>query len=257
MEAQEARRCIQPERHEGVLLSSPPQYWCCRDGCHNKWTVGTETPICSIQPEKEKLILPKSYISWSAFTVWKQNPERFKREYFGNGPRLDSKYLRFGKSIASAIENGTYKESLPRLEVYSEVEFQINAEVSGVPILSYIDSYDPIKNVFREYKTGMIRNPWSAAKVYKHGQLVFYAVALRAITGKMPEYCHLDWIITDDSCDESDFWSRVAKKLKVTGNIKPFKRVFDVRELDRMEAEIVQVAKEISEAYKEYLKNQL
>jgi len=208
-----------------------------------------------MQPDTEKLILPKPHLSWSAFSVWQQNPERFKREYFANGKRLDSKFLRFGKSIASAIEDGTYKETLPRLEVYSEVEFQINADVSGVPILSYIDSYDPINNVFREYKTGTERNPWSAAKVYKHGQLVFYAVALRAITGKMPEYCHLDWIITDDSSSDGDFWDRVSKKLKVTGNIKSFRRVFDQRELDRMEKDIVRVATEISNAYKEYLKD--
>lgn len=204
-----------------------------------------------MQPDTEKLILPKPHLSWSAFSVWQQNPERFKREYFANGKRLDSKFLRFGKSIASAIEDGTYKETLPRLEVYSEVEFQINADVSGVPILSYLDTYDPQKNILREFKTGTRRNPWDARKVYKHGQLVFYAVALRAMTGKMPEYCHLDWIITDDSMESNSVFDK--GKLRVTGEIISFKRVFDNRELDRMEKDIVRVAREISDAYKKYL----
>ncbi len=206
-----------------------------------------------MEANTEKIILPKPHLSWSAFSIWTTNPERFKREYFGNGKRWDSPYLQYGKSIASAIENGTHKEILPRLEVYDQVEFQINTEIEGVPLLSYIDSYDPINNVFREYKTGMERNPWDSRKVYKHGQLVFYAVALRAITGKMPEYCHLDWIITNEECSTGSIFDRASKKPKVTGNIKSFKRTFDVRELDRMQADIIRVAKEISEAYKAYL----
>lgn len=208
-----------------------------------------------MQPDTEKLILPKPHLSWSAFSCWLQNPERFKREYFQNGKRLDSKFLQFGKSIASEIENGTYKERLPNLEVYSEVEFQINTEINGVPILSYLDTYDPERNILREFKTGTHRNPWTPAKVYKHGQLVFYAVALRSLTGKMPEYCHLDWIITDDSPRSGSVFDRSSKELRLTGHIKSFKRVFDARELDRMEKDIVRVAHEISNAYKEFLKD--
>lgn len=198
-------------------------------------------------------ILPKPHISWSAFSTWKANPDRFKREYFENGKRLDTRFLQFGKSIASAIEDGTHKDVLPNLEVYPEVEFQINAEINGVPILSYIDSYDPEKNVFREYKTGTLRNPWTPAKVYKHGQLLFYAVALKSITGKMPEYCHLDWIITDDTKESASCWDKGNKQLQLTGHIKSFKRVFDEREITRMENEIAQVAGEISKAYQTFI----
>lgn len=231
-----------------------------------------------MEPTTETLILPKPYLSWSAFSCWLQNPERFKREYFANGKRLDSKFLQFGKGIAGLVEKlcelqkelGTKELALKKLieiehldditisvltklDTDGVAEFQMNTTISNVPLLSYMDLYNEEKFVFREYKTGTIRNPWNPAKVYKHGQLVFYAVALRSLTGKMPEYCHLDWIITDDSPKTGSVFDRCGKGLRLTGNIKSFKRVFDKRELDRMEEDIVRVANEISEAYKEYI----
>lgn len=36
--------CVQPEPHEGVLLSNPPQYRCKK--CVNTWVVGKQRPIC-------------------------------------------------------------------------------------------------------------------------------------------------------------------------------------------------------------------
>ena len=186
-------------------------------------------------------------------TVWKQNPERYKREYFMNQKRLDTRFLRFGKMIANSIETGDIGEVLPDLVVYSTTEFQINAEVNGVPVLSYLDSYDIEKNVFRENKTGLKHNPWTPAKVFKHGQLLFYATSLRALVGKMPEYCHLDWIITAEEERPPSPFDKGRKDIKLTGEVKSFKREFEERELDEMEKEIRRIAEEISEAYLEFL----
>jgi len=202
---------------------------------------------------QNKLILPKPHLSWSALSCWLSNPARFRKEYFEAGQKLDTKYFRFGKGIAEMIEEGKHKELLPDLIVYEKPEFEIRTTIKGVPILSYLDSYDPINNVFREVKTGKI--PWTKQRVFKHGQLVFYAVALKHSCGKTPEYCDLDWIQTKEGGMEiEDFWRSNEKQVNVTGYIKSFHREFDEREIEKMENLIVKVANEISEAYQAFLK---
>ena len=202
---------------------------------------------------KNKIILPKKHLSWSAMSCWISSPNRFRKEYFESGKKLDSKYLRFGAGIADLIAKGKHTELLPELIVYDEREYKIHTEICGIPILSFIDDYDPIKNIFREKKTGKI--PWTQAKVIKHGQLTFYATALKHSIGKMPEYCDLDWIETKDgSIEIDDFWRENEKMVQVTGKIKSFHREFDEREITKMEELIVKSANEISTAYQEYLK---
>lgn len=201
----------------------------------------------------EKLILPKPHLSWSQLSCWLSNPTRYRKEYFEAGDKLDTKYLRFGKGVADLIEKGIHKELLPDLVVYDKPEFEIKTNVLGVPILAYLDTYNSVENVFREFKTGKI--PWTKQRVIKHGQLVFYAVALKHSVGKMPEYCDLDWIQTKEGGMEiEDFWRSNEKQINVTGIIKSFHREFDEREIEKMEQLIVKVANEISEAYQAFLK---
>ena len=201
----------------------------------------------------DKLILPRPHISWSSMSCWESSPGRFRREYFECGKKLDTKYLRFGKGIAELIESGKYKELLPDLIVYPVSEYEIRTDVCGVPILSYLDDYDPETNLFREKKTGKI--PWTQAKVIKHGQLLFYAVALKHSIGKIPEYCDLDWIETREGAIEvDDFWRENEKAVQITGKIKSFHREFDEREIEKMEKLIVKSANEISKAYQDFIK---
>ncbi len=201
----------------------------------------------------DKLILPKGHLSWSAISCWLTNPERFRREYFENAEKLDTKYLRFGKGIAELIENGKHKELLPDLVVYEKPEFEIRVEVAGVPILGYLDGYNPSNNTFGEYKTG--KHPWTQAKVQKHDQLTLYATMLKALTGKIPEYCDLHWIETKDGAVQTeDFWRTNEKQINCTGKIVTFRREFDEREIDRMEFTVQKVAEDISDAYQEFIK---
>lgn len=200
----------------------------------------------------EKLLLPRIHLSWSAYSCFRQNPDRFRREYFEKGKKLDTKYLRFGKGIAEMIENGTHKDLLPGLPTYPIHELEIRTIVQGVPLLSYLDGYDDREPyIIGEYKTGKI--PWSDSKVQKHEQLTFYAVAVRSKFGVMPHRAELHWIETKDEEDVSSFWGKADKQIAVTGKILTFIREFDVRELDRMEKEIVKTAHDISNAYKAFL----
>lgn len=199
-----------------------------------------------------KYLLPRNYLSYSQMQVWLHNKERFRREYFENSDKLDTKYLRFGKGIAKMIEEGQHKVLLPDLIVYECPEYEIRCEIEGVPMLSYLDSYDPTNNVFREVKTGKV--PWTLSKVQRHEQLVVYATMLKHFIGKMPEYCDLDWIETRvGGLPEVDFWHTEREAVNVTGKVTSFHRVFDPREVERMEKLIVKTANEISEAYKRFI----
>ncbi len=200
-----------------------------------------------------KIILPRGYLSSSQMDCWMSSKERYRKQYFERTSKLDTKYLRFGSEIAKMIEEGKHKEILPDLVVYSHREFEIRCDIKGVPIFSKLDSYDPVKNVFRDDKTG--KNPWDQAKVQKSNQMLFYATALKCLTGKMPEYCHLDWIETKEGgVPVDDFWREKEGCLNVTGKIVSFMREFDEREIERMEDLIVKIAEEISEAYQEFIK---
>ena len=200
-----------------------------------------------------EFLLPKTYLSWSQMSCWMSNPERYRREYFEAGHKLDTKYLRFGKGIAELIESGKHKELLPDLEVYEKQEYEIKTTVRGVPVLSYLDTYSPRLNIFREYKTGKVA--WTPAKVIKHGQLIFYATVIKNSTGDTPEECWLDWIKTEDgSLEVEDFWRTNEKTIQVTGEIRSFHRPIYEAEIEKMEELIFQVATEISDAYKEFIK---
>ena len=204
-------------------------------------------------------LLPKPHLSWSQLLLWKSSKDRYRREYFEGAKKLNTKYLKFGSNIATLIENGQHHELIPDLETYDTPEHKIECLVKGVPILSFLDSYNKVEtidvpaNVFREYKTGKI--PWTKAKVQKHDQLVFYATALKWSHGEAPEYCDLDWIETKDTekIIEKGFVKN-KEEVQVTGRVVSFHREFDEREIERMEDLIVKTAEEISEAYQKFIK---
>ncbi len=230
--------------------------------------------------DNDEIILPKGYISWSQLEIFEKSPERYAREYFADGSKLDTDALRFGKFIASSIErvlelekeghereyiittlmselsmNHLTAETLVNLEKGDVAEHKMFADIKGIKCLSFIDSYYTTTSNFREYKTGKV--PWTQAKVQKHGQLLFYATMLKAITGKMPHHCHLDWIETENvERVEQDGLGYEQPKLKLTGRITTFEREFDSREIMAMEERIYRNAVAISNAYKKYLSEQ-
>jgi len=235
------------------------------------------------------LILPKGYISWSQMSCWKQSPDRYIREYFEDGKRLDTKYLQFGglfstmvERLCEIIDQGNERSAavhllreeypmdenmesvLMELDIEGVSEFQIGnsgrdidktpvCKVRGVvPILAYLDKYVTRNGAIQEYKTGLA--PWTLAKVQKHDQLPFYGVGLKWSGNPLPEYADLHWVETVETEDErKDFWRDGKKTLGATGRIKTFHREFDEREFERMEEGIIKAAWEISNAYQKHL----
>jgi len=200
------------------------------------------------------MLLPRGYISYSAMQCFKSSKERFKREYFEKADKLTTKYLVFGKGIAKMIEEDRYKQLLPSLVVYELHEYEIRTEIAGVPVLCYLDSCKADFTSFRDDKTG--KTAWTQAKLQKSDQFLMYACAIRAKHGIMPKDCYVDWIETVDDKQEKKALHN-SDTIKVTGRVESFKRTFDKRELDRFEKEIVKVANEISEYYKQWLEEQI
>ena len=223
------------------------------------------------------MILPRPHVSWSQINCWMSNKDRFRREYFENADKLDSRYLRFGKGFARIMEmlveepwllkneawvmdnfgmdikSSEYQNFAMDLRWYDTPEYEIRCDINGVPVLAYLDSYNSRENLFFEFKTGT--QPWDRAKVQKHDQLLLYATALKWKSGKMPAYCDLDWIQTKESDvgPVNDFWRDNEKKINITGKITQFHRDFDEREVERMEKLLVKCATEISEAYVKFI----
>lgn len=224
------------------------------------------------------MILPKGYLSWSQMTCWMGNKERYVREYFEDGKRLDTRYLRFGSKFSKMVEDlcelmktnpdrmmaikklaeeypmdENMEAVLMELDIEGESEFKIECKVRGiVPTLAYLDKYVPRDGSIREYKTGL--GEWTLAKVQKHDQLTFYGVSLKWCGKPLPPYADLQWIETRETEQERvDFWRDGEKTISATGKIKTFHREFDEREFERMEDLIIKVAYEISDAYQDHL----
>lgn len=231
-----------------------------------------------MEPKYPKLILPKPHLSWSQLICWITSKARYRKEYFENGDKLDTKFLRFGKGFATIVERlceimekipdrasaieelaretamtDNMKTVLMDLDIRGTSEFEIRCMVMHiVPCLSYLDKWYLEELGIREYKSGKI--PWTKAKVQKHDQLVFYAVMLKWGLNVTASHADLDWIETKETQEESsDFWRQSGKILDVTGRVISFHREFDEREIERMENLIVKTAWEISDAYQDYL----
>ncbi len=225
-----------------------------------------------------KLILPKSYLSWSQMYCWMNNPARYRKEYFNDGEKLDTRFLRFGSAFSKLVEDlGEIMKRIPNrylaiqelkkeypmdenmesvlmeLDIEGESEFEINCLVAGqVRIKAFLDKYRHRDGSIGEFKTGL--QPWTMARVQKHDQLLVYGVALKACGKPFPPYADLHWIETKETSVETvDFWRSGEKVISATGKIKTFHREFDEREFDRMQELIIRVAREISDAYQDHL----
>lgn len=224
------------------------------------------------------LILPKGYLSWSQKSCWDTNPARYVKEYFDDGDRLDTRYLRFGSKFSKMVEkldeiiktvpdrltairklaeeypmDENMEAVLMELDIEGQSEFEIRCKVRGiVPILAFLDKYRDRDGSIGEYKTGL--GEWTLAKVQKHDQLPFYGVGLKWSGKPLPPYADLTWIQTKEIEQEKvDFWRDGEKIILATGKIKSFHREFDEREFERMEEDIIKTAWEISDAYQDHL----
>ena len=212
----------------------------------------------------KKLNLPKGYISWSQYNLWTSNPAAYRREYYYGIKRHENPEMRYGDAVARMLESGAKGPVIDLIPRYSVSEYKIETEIAGVPVLAFVDSFEPNVCKFMEYKTGhknrQGKDPWDTVKVRKHGQLPFYAAAIKAANGKCNSTVQLIWIETEALPGKEQFGSFTlestdARSLRMTGRIEVFPRRITAWEVSRMEDLIRTSAMEISKDYTDFEKS--
>lgn len=200
--------------------------------------------------------LPRGYLSYSAYDLWKRDKVAFRRKYYDHEKSFETVETIFGKQIAKHLEEYNIEgvERLPR------AEYKVEAYLDGIKLLSYLDSFDEERIRFNEYKTGHLSKdgkvPWNAVKVLKHKQLDFYSTVLELKFGKVDDVTKLFWIETRFKTKTIEFAGHIlateSRELELTGLVKCFERRIYKYEREAMRRDIIKVALEISKDYEEY-----
>lgn len=214
-----------------------------------------------------KYNLPKSYLSYSAMSLWCTSKDQYRLKYYSdNNVSFSTAYTEFGKFIAETLEDKKKRKSHPvlsKIPAYAVPEQPLEFEVDGVPIKGFIDSFDPKKKRIIEYKTSIKREGrplWNDVSVKKHNQLLVYALGVQKLFGEVHPLIKLVWMETQwrEVCRDMEFGSKVITdckpELELTGYFEVFKRKIEPWELLYIQQDIVRIAQEISDDYTAYRK---
>ena len=203
-----------------------------------------------------KLVLPKEYLSYSSLSLWKDDKPKFRRKYYENIQDKDTVYTIYGKVIHSLIEKDDKYKNI-RLPV-AEQKMQI--KIKDVPIIGYIDTFDPVTHDFAEYKSGIAKpdgSPrWDQVAVERHVQLPFYSFLIQQKYGTKVNKTFLVWLETrfkDNTLVIGGVKLGGERELELTGRHEIFHRKLYQYDRDWVEDWIIKSAKEISEDYQTWL----
>lgn len=155
----------------------------------------TDTPIFSVDRP----------LSWSALSSFEYDPAQWHRKYVLGYPSPDTPYTLFGKTVGERL--ATDPLFLPQVPRHSIFEHPLRATIADLPIIGYIDSYEPPSDsatpAFAEYKTG--KKMWNQKRVDEHGQITMYYLMLYLTENIAPDEleCALHWLPTKDTGDFS------------------------------------------------------
>lgn len=132
-------------------------------------------------------------LSWSQINTFYYDPEKWYDKYIlGKDSEPPSPEMEFGKVFAKSCED---RKPLAPVTLYSEVEFPLEVNLGDIPLVGYMDTYEPNK-AFIDHKTG--KKEWTQKRVNEHGQLKMYALMLYLMYKIKPEdlKISLEWIPT-------------------------------------------------------------
>ena len=197
-----------------------------------------------------QLNLPKPYLSYSALDLWKKNKNAFRKKYYENIPQPDTVYTLFGKEVHEAISKDDRYAAF-RLPVD---EKKMEVRIDGVPVMGYIDTFDPDTFSFGEYKSGIMKPDgtprWTQLDVNKHDQLPFYSLLIEEKFGVRVNHTYLLWLVTEMYEEKRKMGGAVLgseRRLRLTGEYHVFNRQMFQYDRKRMRKWIKDSAKEISE----------
>lgn len=197
--------------------------------------------------------LPKEYLSWSQLNLWLKNKGQYREQYYFGKKIYDTPEMMYGREIAEALEHDD--AGLSHIPRYAKPEHKLKVELDGIPLIGYLDSYDPKAHAFYEYKTSHTGS-WNALTVRKHDQLTMYSLMIEMQHGRVRNLCHLvelttQWKQKSVTFDGIELLGD-SRELELTGAFQLFPRKIEKWERNRMREIIKKVAKEIEEDYAIY-----
>lgn len=203
--------------------------------------------------------LPKGYLSYSAYDLWKKSKEQYRKRYYMNEKQFDTAETLFGKATDTHLDEGGTIDGVIN---FNNPQYSVEVEYKGLKLLSRLDDFNADTLQILERKTGhknlQGKSPWDIVKVRKHQQLLFYSTVIELKHGKVHPIVILQWLETEfkDKTIEFDGHTlRAGKgKLELTGNIQTFKRTIHKWERQRFLKELLKVAEEIHNDFTEWKK---
>ena len=143
---------------------------------------------------------------------------------------------------------------LDRVPRYYYKEHEIKENVGGIPFFAVLDSFRKSTGSILEYKTS--KNPWTPRMVFEHLQLDIYSLMVKLKYGYVDPVVKLVWIETEYAPEYQQVGSRTllgeSDTLRYTGRIEILERKIYEWERVKIKKDIIKVAKEIAEDYKQY-----
>lgn len=144
--------------------------------------------------KKMKENFKKRPLSWSQINNFKYNPDKWYKKYILDiKDEISTPEQDFGKIFAKSCED---RKPLAPVTLYSEVEYPIFSTLEDIPMIGYIDTYEPLK-AFIDHKTGA--KEWTQKRANEHGQLKMYALMLYLNFKIKPEDLNIaiEWVKTE------------------------------------------------------------
>lgn len=150
-----------------------------------------------------KYKLPAGPLSYTQFSTWEADPEKYISRYIIGEPYFESDGLLFGRRFAEALENpdscndSHLLAGIEKLDVLDQVEYKHKEEFpGGLPTIAKYDSISLMGAKYIEYKTGSSLYPWTEEAVWQHSQMWFYTAIMFVHTGCVFD-SELQWLETE------------------------------------------------------------
>lgn len=175
--------------------------------------------------------------SWSQHSAWEYDKNEWYKRYILGEKTPETPALVFGKKFAESVE---FKTPMAPVIIYSKTEHGVTANLDGLNLVGYFDTWEPDELKLVDHKTGKV---WTQKKVDETGQFTFYCL-LNYLTLKVKPEDH-DIKLQSIPCGtRPDF--TYGFDLDENGNAQIF--TFDTRRTMR---DILQLASDIKTRRKE------
>lgn len=141
-------------------------------------------------------------LSWSGYSSFKWDPEQWYSKYVMGIQPPETAEMKFGKTFAQSIEDGTCKVKELMKVLQQKKEYKFETSFGEIPLIGYGDAFCiETFRILDEVKTG--KKPWDQKRADGHGQFDMYLLMNYLINKVKPDEVRafLRWIPTQDNGD--------------------------------------------------------